>query len=142
MKRLMRNEKGLTLIELLAVIVILGIIAAIAVPNIGGIINKTKDDAVKAEAIQILEASKLFMATYPPLEGGETKTISKEELDPYLDNLSSDSFSVLVESDSATNKYKYKLIGHRLLEIKPYTNYETEGITLDEINNPKDDTVK
>ena len=37
MKALLKNEKGLTLIELLAVIVILGIIAAIAVPSIGGI---------------------------------------------------------------------------------------------------------
>ncbi len=32
---LLKNQKGLTLVELLAVIVILGIIAAIAVPSIG-----------------------------------------------------------------------------------------------------------
>lgn len=34
-KKLLKNEKGLTLVELLAVIVILAIIAAIAVPAIG-----------------------------------------------------------------------------------------------------------
>ena len=34
-KRL-KDQKGMTLVELLAVIVILGIIAAIAIPSIGG----------------------------------------------------------------------------------------------------------
>ncbi len=42
LKRFIRNEKGLTLIELLAVIVILGIIAAIAIPSIGAIIDNSK----------------------------------------------------------------------------------------------------
>ena len=39
LQKRLNNEKGLTLVELLAVIVILGIIAAIAVPSIGGIIR-------------------------------------------------------------------------------------------------------
>jgi type IV pilus assembly protein PilA len=45
--KLFKNQKGMTLIELLAVIVILGVIAAIAVPAIGGTISssKTKADA-------------------------------------------------------------------------------------------------
>ena len=44
-RRLFKNQKGFTLVELLAVIVILGIIAAIAIPSIGGIIDKSKEDA-------------------------------------------------------------------------------------------------
>ena len=51
------NEKGLTLIELLAVLVILGIIAAIAVPAIGNIIENTKIRAAMADVEAIETAS-------------------------------------------------------------------------------------
>jgi type IV pilus assembly protein PilA len=49
-----KNQKGLTLIELLAVIVILGVISAIAVPAISGIISstKTKADAATKELVE------------------------------------------------------------------------------------------
>ncbi|SDC46772.1 prepilin-type N-terminal cleavage/methylation domain-containing protein [Paenibacillus sp. UNCCL117] len=45
LKLFRKNEKGLTLVELLAVIVILGVIAAIAVPSIGGVIQNSKVNA-------------------------------------------------------------------------------------------------
>ncbi|SOC13282.1 type IV pilus assembly protein PilA [Ureibacillus xyleni] len=56
----MKNEKGLTLIELLAVIVVLGIIAAIAIPAIGNIIENTKKDAHIANAKAMIEATRLL----------------------------------------------------------------------------------
>ncbi|WP_432358381.1 competence type IV pilus major pilin ComGC [Sporosarcina sp. UB5] len=60
LQKRINNEKGLTLVELLAVIVILGIIAAIAVPSIGGVIDNTRIKAAKADAINAIEAAKLY----------------------------------------------------------------------------------
>ncbi|AXH99316.1 prepilin-type N-terminal cleavage/methylation domain-containing protein [Sporosarcina sp. PTS2304] len=59
------NQKGLTLVELLAVIVILGIIAAIAVPAIGNIIENTKYNAVKADALNALNAANMYFTETP-----------------------------------------------------------------------------
>ncbi|WP_186576259.1 competence type IV pilus major pilin ComGC [Aquibacillus kalidii] len=58
----LNNAKGFTLVELLAVIVILGIIVAIAVPAIGGIIDNARNDANDAEDEMILEAARLANA--------------------------------------------------------------------------------
>ncbi|RFU71574.1 type II secretion system protein [Peribacillus saganii] len=63
-----KNQKGLTLVELLAVIVILGIIAAIAVPSIGGIIKNSKTDAHIANAQQMVSAARMASAGGLPTE--------------------------------------------------------------------------
>ncbi|MEI4769407.1 prepilin-type N-terminal cleavage/methylation domain-containing protein [Psychrobacillus sp. FJAT-51614] len=57
--KILKNQKGLTLIELLAVIVILAIVAAIAVPAIGNIISNSRDKAILADASNILAGAKL-----------------------------------------------------------------------------------
>ncbi|ERN52674.1 type II secretion system GspH family protein [Alkalihalophilus marmarensis] len=80
-----KNEKGLTLVELLAVVVILGIIAAIAVPSIGNIIENSKKDSAISNAQQVLNAARLYAAG-----GGEIDdetTIDYSNTDEDADNL-------------------------------------------------------
>ena len=76
-----KDEKGLTLIELLAVIVILGIIAAIAVPAITGITSNTKKEAHKANARQLVEAAKQVVAINGYQLGTWQETSNKAVLD-------------------------------------------------------------
>lgn len=60
-KTLLKKEKGFTLVELLAVIVILGIIVAIAIPAVGNIIDKAETDANSQEQALIIDAARLYM---------------------------------------------------------------------------------
>lgn len=81
LKKKLKEQRGLTLVELLAVVVILGIIAAIAIPSIGNIIAKSKFDASKADALQIIASATMADAAGVDL----TTAVGFDALDEYLD---------------------------------------------------------
>jgi type IV pilus assembly protein PilA len=56
---LKKDERGLTLVELLAVIVILAIVGAIAFVAIGNVIENSRQDAHISNAIQAISAAEL-----------------------------------------------------------------------------------
>jgi len=88
----LKDQKGLTLIELLAVIVILAIIAAIAIPAIGNIINNSRVGAIKSDGLNALAAAQLYLADdedfFETTVGGTLNTdITMDELNPnYIDD--------------------------------------------------------
>lgn len=60
----MHNNKGFTLIELLSIVVILAIIIALTVPNIGKQINKSEEENKSILNKKIEEASHIYAAKY------------------------------------------------------------------------------
>lgn len=105
----LRNEKGLTLIELLAVIVILGIIAAIAIPMIGNVVSESREKAEVNEALNIISAAKQAYAL--DMENAETPVEFKAaDLKDYI-KINSD--TVKVEFDGSD----WKISGHKANEV-------------------------
>lgn len=89
LKKRLKNERGLTLVELLAVIVILGIVAIIAFVMIGNIIENSRKDAHIANAQQLIDAAKLYEANGYEIEESvgsddlKAKDILENLIDPW-----------------------------------------------------------
>jgi type IV pilus assembly protein PilA len=111
LKRWMKNQKGFTLVELLAVIVILGIIAAIAVPAIGHIINNTNKKADVSDAIQIINAAKLYVASEGLNTIEEDKQLGLDDLGQYLDHVKSYNKNFKVTLTVENDKISYSISG-------------------------------
>lgn len=74
------NNKGLTLMELLAVIVILGIIAAIAIPSVLKVISDMRDRAFVANAWNMKEATDFYIKEATTSGNGAKERITYLEL--------------------------------------------------------------
>lgn len=90
---ILRNQKGLTLVEVLAVIVILGIIAAIAIPAVNTMIDKSRDEAHRANAQLLIDSARMYITVEDLLGGGNaSKSVSAKDLvdEGYLAKLPTD----------------------------------------------------
>lgn len=109
----LKDERGLTLVELLVVVVILGIIAAIAVVAIGGIIENSKKDAMVADAKQMVSSAKLYTASNPKAatlnfaSGGNGEQYISQLKDPFGDTAYKVSTVVITEDTATKGKFNY-----------------------------------
>ena len=67
----MKNKKGFTLVELLAVIVILALIMSIAIVSIGGILNSARKSTLKETAVSIINGVRQQIIVANKLEVGD-----------------------------------------------------------------------
>jgi type IV pilus assembly protein PilA len=137
LKKRLKNQRGLTLVELLAVVVILGIISSIAVPSIGKIIEETRVKAVKADAIQVLNAAKLYVASgnsIPSTGVGIGTGDTDNELKDFVEDINTlSAFTVTYEND------KFLITA---ASASGYPNVTITKATVSEINKSTSDTTE
>ena len=80
MKMFMKNKKGFTLVELMVVVVIMGILVAIAVPIYGNVTDAARQRAVEADCRIVVSAVQMYQAN----NGGSLPT-QDSDITPFLE---------------------------------------------------------
>lgn len=126
----MMNQKGFTLVELIAMMVVISVLMLITVPNISGIIKKNRESVAIADINKMVGTAETKMESknIPKLKVGECVLFTLNSLDGNSDinvgvnggNYDKDSSVVVVskqyiDEDSGTSTLKYYVA---LLEMK------------------------
>jgi type IV pilus assembly protein PilA len=105
LRKKLHDSKGFTLIELLIVVVIIGILAAIAIPQFASTKEKAYDASAKSDVRNMMAAQEAHFSTQNAYWGGAVSAAT----DGGTASMSGDTFraspNVAVTATSATNGY-------------------------------------
>lgn len=110
MKHFKRGNEGFTLIEIMVVVVILGILGALVVPNVVGRSGQAKVAAAKSDLNSLanaLEMYKLDNGQYPSTDQGLEALISKPGGSPEPRNWNPQGYVKKLPSDPWDQSYLY-----------------------------------
>jgi len=104
------KQRGFTLIEIMVVIVILGILAALVVPNIMGRPDEARISAARSDIQAVSNALNLYKLdnyNYPSTDQGLQALISKPAGSPEAKNWNPDGYLAKLPKDGWGNEYLY-----------------------------------
>lgn len=133
-----KTQRGFTLMELMVVIVILGVLASLVVPNLMG--NKDRADRQKAVSDIValenaLDMYKLDNHRYPTTDQGLDALIVAPTLSPLAENYNPEGYIRRLPADPWGNEYVLISPGeHGAIDISS-TGPDGEIGTADDINN-------
>lgn len=116
------GQRGFTLIEIMVVVIIIGILAAIVAPNVIGRVDDAQITKAKAEISNIENALKFYRLdnfTYPSTEQGLQALVTKPA-DPNVKNWKPGGYMDRIPRDPWGNDYLYLNPGNKG-EIDVYT---------------------
>jgi len=84
---MLRNQKGFTIMELMIVIVIIGVLAAIGVPAYKSMTDRARKTACEANQRTIFTAVAMYYAEHGTYEVVDDTTVANNAYASYLDNI-------------------------------------------------------
>ncbi|AUR52331.1 type II secretion system major pseudopilin GspG [Aquella oligotrophica] len=119
-----KKRQGFTLIEIMVVIVIMGIMAALVVPRVMGSTDQARTAAAKADIQSVMTALKLYKLDnirYPTQQQGLDALVNKPSVAPIPNNYKAGGYLEKLPKDPWGNDYQYQNPGkHGEVDVFSY----------------------